>query len=198
MMKNLFPKFPLVLLLAVAGLFVSCDSSLKITTLKNGATQVNFDFSCGPAIEKLVSNLTGEDVALNTVEISSSLEKQGFSQVQAIANGYLAANIKFTDEKNILFEKTDGPLTLALSPAIMLDFYKNCDAETQALLDLFLSPVFNEESMTQDEYLETVASLYGKDVSAELKKSNLNIEINQKKYQISLVKLLTLDEILTF
>ena len=198
MMKKLFPKFPLVLLLAVAGLFVSCDSSLKITTLTNGATQVNFDFNCGPAIEKLVANLTGEDVALNTVEISSSLEKQGFSQVQATANSYLAANIKFTDEKNILFEKTDGPLTLALSPAIMLDFYKSCDAETQALLDLFLSPVFNEESMTQDEYLETVASLYGKDVSAELKKSNLNIEINQKKYQISLVKLLTLDEILTF
>ena len=47
-------------------------------------------------------------------------------------------------------------------------------------LDLFLAPVFNDEVMSEAEYLEMVASFYGNDAAKEVSESVVKINLISK------------------
>ena len=70
-----------------------------------------------------------------------------------------------------------GKLKAAVTRKSLEDFYNNADEQTRMTLDLFLAPVFNNENMSEDEYLEMLGSFYGdaaaKEVSESLVKINL-------------------------
>jgi len=66
---------------------------------------------------------------------------------------------------------------------------------------LFMAPVFTGEPMSEKDYTELVASLYGQDLADELASAHLNIALyapenakKEKPFSISLVTLLTLTE----
>lgn len=42
-------------------------------------------------------------------------------------------------------------------------------------MDLLLAPVFNDEEMTVEEYLEVIAAFYGDSVAEELKTSKVKV-----------------------
>lgn len=170
-MKNFF-KTGAIIAIFFSLLFVSCDATVTVTSSsdsKDGSLTAVYDGTLGPALEKLIDSLS-EDGEINFQD-------------------YLKGRLLF---------KTSPVARLELSPENMVTLYESCDEETRDLLDLFLSPVFSGETLSQEEYLETVASVYGKDAAAELEKSTVHIEVNGKKKEIPLPKLLTLDEIITF
>jgi len=168
-MKNFF-KTGAIIAIFFSLLFVSCDATVTVTSSKtDGSLTAVYDGTLGPALEKLIESLS-EDGEINFQD-------------------YLKGRLLF---------KTSPVARLELSPENMVTLYESCDEETRDLLDLFLSPVFSGETLSQEEYLETVASVYGKDAAAELEKSTVHIEVNGKKKEIPLPKLLTLDEIITF
>ena len=45
-----------------------------------------------------------------------------------------------------------------------------------AFLDLFLAPVFNDEDMTAEEYVEMVGTVYGSEVGKEISSDEINAE----------------------
>lgn len=170
-MKNLF-KNGAIFAIFFSLLFVSCEASVTVTSSadsKDEALSAVYSGSLGPALIKLIDSLSeGNDI-----------------------------NFQDYMKGRLLFQKS--PVArLELSPENMITMYESCDEETRDLLDLFLSPVFSGETLSEEEYLETVASVYGKDAADELGKSIVHIEVNGKKMEIPLPKLLTLDEIITF
>ena len=48
------------------------------------------------------------------------------------------------------------------------------------ILDLFLAPVFNNEQMTESEYLEMVGAFYGESTASEIKSSTVIINLISK------------------
>ena len=48
------------------------------------------------------------------------------------------------------------------------------------ILDLFLAPVFNNEQMTESEYLEMVGAFYGESTASEIKGSTVIINLISK------------------
>ena len=111
------------------------------------------------------------------------------------------------NKKSILF--TTGILSdksskvkVLLTPKQLKKFYDDSEDSTQMLLDMLLSPVFNNEVMTENEYIEMVSSFYGAPVAQEIKNSFVNITIHTiddeiLTWKIPLVQLMTLNKPLT-
>lgn len=201
-MKTKLPKI-LLLLLVLAGFLTSCDSEFKVSSSQKDGVQVEFAFDIGPAVEKMMVSLLDApgELLIDRKALADSLVGQGYKNVKVDKNGRSGVRVSLTENRSNSYLFTSGLIgdkTITLSPAILLDFYKACDEESRALLDLLISPIFNEEEMSEEEYLDTISGFYGKDVAAEFKSSHIKISTEKGSYQISLIKLLTLDEILTF
>ena len=48
------------------------------------------------------------------------------------------------------------------------------------ILDLFLAPVFNDEDMTEAEYIEMVGAFYGSEAAKEIDQSLVKINLISK------------------
>ena len=89
-----------------------------------------------------------------------------------------------------------------MSAKKLLDFYNSSDEEIVSFLDLLLAPVFNDEVLSETEYIETIAAFYGQAAADELAESSFNVTLvtpdgKTSSHVIPMVKLLTLDETLT-
>ena len=112
------------------------------------------------------------------------------------------------DGKSALFTSgvisiENNKLNACLSPKELVAFYNSTDSQTTMFLDMLLSPVLNDELMTEEEYLELLASFYGEDIAQEIKEGIFRITLKnpdgtQTVQSIKFTKLLTLDEVLRF
>ena len=66
---------------------------------------------------------------------------------------------------------------------------------------MLLAPVFNDEVMTQEEYLEVLSTFYGEEIAEEMKTCNFRITLknpdgSQTVQSINFTKLLCLNEVI--
>ena len=134
----------------------------------------------------------------------------GFSNVKAVSKKGSDLTVTMTDKngKSALFTSgvvsvQDKKLQAALTPQTLVKFYKSADAQTVMFLDMLLAPIFNDEKMTQEEYVELLAAFYGEEIAEEIKNSSFRITLknsdgSQTIQSIKFTKLLTLDEVLRF
>ena len=134
----------------------------------------------------------------------------GFSKVKAVSKKGSDLTVSMTDKngKSALFSSgvvsvENGKITASLSPQSLVKFYESADSQTIMFLDMLLAPVFNNEEMSQEEYLEVLASFYGEEIAAEMKASKFKITLknpdgSQTIQTVPFVKLLTLNEVLRF
>ena len=66
---------------------------------------------------------------------------------------------------------------------------------------MLLAPVFNDEVLSIDEYLDTIASFYGKEAADEIKASDFKITLTNadgtaRVFTIPIAKLLTINEVI--
>jgi hypothetical protein len=73
-----------------------------------------------------------------------------------------------------------GRLSAAITRKSLEDFYKSADEQTRMTLDLLLAPVFNDEVMSEAEYLEMLASFYGQAAADEVSQSFVKINLISK------------------
>jgi hypothetical protein len=92
-------------------------------------------------------------------------------------------------------------LTLTLSPQVLQTAAALLPEKEHSYIDLLMAPVFTGETMTEQEYIDTVSSVYGQQIADELKTSTLTIHITaadssgaSEKKVIRLIDLLTLTE----
>lgn len=188
-----------------------CTADVKLELKKDGNVQVSFKGGAGQAFTKMIQAATGTggtgaDLEIyDTKEIAKELSKSGFSNVQVNSNkADISVSMTENTGKSFLFssgilKKTEGELSTELNPKNLAAFYSTADDQIVMILDLLLAPVFNDEEMSENEYLEILASFYGEGIAKELKESTIKITLvnaNGKKVNqtVPLVKLLCLAE----
>ena len=196
--------------------FSSCKVFLSLTQNQNG--DVNVEFSGIPEeafINTIKSFLatdsestTNKNLIIDTAQIKSFLINSGFTNVEVSNQIGANVDIKMTIPKDKTFifdshlleeDETNNSFSINLSPATLQTFYTNADEQIISILDILISPAFYGEEISEEEYIETIASLYGNDVAAEMNKSEIYITLKNKsgkvvKKSLPLKTLLTLKQ----
>lgn len=149
---------------------------------------ITFEGGAGKAFTKMISSAAGAgDSLIDEKEVSYELAKAGFSDVKVNQKKNGAVAISMTDKKQSSYIFTSGivksekgSLKAAITRKSLEDFYAASDEQTRMILDLFLAPVFNNEEMTEEEYLEMVGAFYGQDASKEVSESVVKINLISK------------------
>ena len=213
----------LKLIFAVAALLVlcaGCTSEITLELKKDGSVDVEFLGSAGNAFAALIQSASGmtlsdatsssASVTFDTKEIEYEMGSNGFSKVKAVSKKGTDLTVSMTDKnkKSAMFSSgivsvENGKLSAQLSPQTLVKFYNSADSQTVQFLDMLLSPIFNDEQMSQEEYLEVIEAFYGEDIAEEMKASKFRITLknpdgSQTVQTVPFVKLLTLDEVLRF
>ena len=205
-------------MVALFVLCASCTSEITLELKKDGSVQIEFSGAAEKALAALLNSASGitetenaqQTVIFDTKEIEYEMGTNGFSNVKAVSKNGPDLTVSMTDKngKSALFTSgvvtiKNGKLNATLSPQNLVKFYNSADSQTVQFLDMLLSPVFNDEKISQEEYLEVLASFYGEDIAEEIKASKFKITLKnpdgtQTVQSIPFVKLLTLDEIIRF
>ena len=216
MKKNRFSKFLfLIFSFLICCCFSSCKVFLSLTQKQNG--DVNVEFSGIPEeafINTIKSFLTtdsesttNKNLIIDTAQIKSFLINSGFTNVEVSNQIGANVDIKMTipKDKTFIFDsklvfsnnsESNSSFGIELSPATLQTFYANADEQIISILDILISPAFYGEEISEEEYIETIASLYGNDVAAEMNKSEIYITLKNKSGK-SLKKSLPLKTLLT-
>ena len=178
----------LSLSLSILLLFVSCEGDAKITLKNNGSVAFSFSGFLGDAFEEMMSGAGGDLSGVDEEGIALALRDSGFENINVDVDADKnLISISFEDKQrdsylfseNIVQVKGDS-IELSLTASQFLRLYELSGDDIIALLDLFISPVLNDEVMTEEEYIETVEVTYGAEVGKELKDSNVNFIITDK------------------
>lgn len=219
MKKNRFAKFLIFSFsFLICCVFSSCKVFLSLTQNQNG--DVNVEFSGIPEeafINTIKSFLatdsestTNKNLIIDTAQIKSFLINSGFTNVEVSNQIGANVDIKMTipKDKTFIFDsklvfsnnsESNSSFGIELSPATLQTFYANADEQIISILDILISPAFYGEEISEEEYIETIASLYGNDVAAEMNKSEIYITLKNKsgktlKKSLPLKTLLTLKQ----
>lgn len=188
--NKIFRFFSTLILAGLLALAASCTTDITLTLRQDDSVDIYFDGGAGEAFTNMLLSASGSDAgmaALDAKEISYELAKAGFDGVKVAVND-TNVKITMTDKKRssyifnsgiVKFE--GGKLAVNLTRKSLEDFYTSSDEQTRMILDLFLAPVFNDENMSESEYLEMLASFYGNPSAKEVETSFVNIKLIDKK-----------------
>lgn len=188
------------------SLFVSCTTEITLTLKADDSVDIQFEGGAGAAFTKMILSASGtETPGIDTQAVSYELAKAGFENVKAKAQNS-NVSISMSDKKHSSYIFTSGIVKLSddkkheslktqITRKSLEDFYNSADEQTRMILDLFLSPVFNNDYMSEEEYLEMLASFYGEPAAKEVQDSFVKIILigkNGKKEEqnLPLVQLL--------
>ncbi len=186
-------KSILIFVIPAAIFFTSCSTEVTLTLKQDDSLEISFEGGAGQAFAKMISSAAGlgtsndTDILIDTDAVSYELAKAGFSNVKINQkkNGSVAISMLDKKQTSYLFTskiiKTNkGSITAAITRKSLEDFYASSDEQTRMILDLFLAPVFNNEEMTEDEYIEMLGAFYGTAAADEVKQSFLVINLISK------------------
>ena len=210
-MKIFFKIFKVLIIFSVF-LFFSCSAEITLEAKKDGGVKISYagDFS-GEFLQFLINQDDGNDepyfdnlenAEIDVQVLKESLKNSGFEKVQIISGKLKNLLITMEDksQKSALFYSKllkiqNGTISVDFSYENLKNFYENADEQLQSDLDLLLAPVFNDEKMSETEYLETIAAFYGEKMAGELAKSFvrlivINADGKKQVQKISIPKLL--------
>ena len=193
-------------------LFFSCSAEIVFEVKKDGNVKISYDGDLSGDFLQFLINQDGknteldlgniENTELDVEVLTESLKNSGFENVQILSGKLKNILITMEDksQKSVLFyskllKMQNGSLSVDFSYENLRNFYENADEQLQSDLDLLLAPVFNDEKMTETEYLETIATFYGEKMASELAESFIsliviNIDGKQQVQKISIPKIL--------
>lgn len=192
-------------------MLVSCKSEITLTAQKDGNVIVEFSGECGPYFEQMVRSFTGSDspILFNPSDLKQDFAASGFKNISVSTPTTVGVSVKMTEAGNSFLTKSGLMMSdkknvfVNLSPAILKNFYNSADESLVTVLDLLISPLFNDEEMGEDEYLEMIGSFYGNDASKEIKECNVKLTLisvdgQKKEALLPLAKLLCLNERISY
>lgn len=193
-------------------LFFSCSAEIVFEVKKDGNVKISYDGDLsGDFLQFLINqNDKNAELDLGNIEnteldvevLAESLKNSGFENVQILSGKLKNILITMEDksQKSVLFHSKllkmqNDSLSVDFSYENLRNFYENADEQLQSDLDLLLAPVFNDEKMTETEYLEIIATFYGEKMASELTESFIsliviNIDGKQQVQKISIPKIL--------
>lgn len=189
--------FRQILILIFSLLIISCDTKFFIASNGENAS-FEFETTVSDKMVHFLSAFAGQDISdlseiFNPQEIQQSLQEQGYSNASVKIENNSLLKIKFeTEKKNLSIIRPDG--TIAVNKENLSLIYENLPDQFQSYIDMLMIPSFTGEEISDEEYLDVIASVYGNEISDELK--NATIRIQGKK--IKLLELFNFSEELIF
>ncbi len=173
-----------------------------MTLQEDDSLDIRFEGGAGAAFAKMISSAAGmssseeDGLLIDTASVSYELARAGFSDVKVNQKKGGAVSISMQDKKqtSYLFTskiiKTEkNKIITSITRKSLEDFYASADEQTRMILDLFLAPVFNNEEMSEEEYLEMVAAFYGEGAAREVEESFVILKLVDKAGQKETLRL---------
>lgn len=163
---------------------ISCTPKANIKITDSNSVFLSVDVAPSSATKKLLKSLSsfGSDSAfLEQEEDVSNVETEdGIEIIKLKKTSSLdfSAKLKFSDSSKLLpsmfsFSKEKSNMKFSLDRKTLNSFFSNLANEDKEYLELLMAPSLQEVSMSDDEYIELIASAYGKKIASELKNSFL-------------------------
>ena len=182
-----------IFLILIFFLFASCTTEVTLTLQKDDSVDICFEGGAEAAFAKMINSAAGmgdagsSDVLIDADSVSYELAKTGFSNVKVSQKNGSAVSILMKDKKQIsylfsskILKAEKGKLKASITRKSLEDFYAASDEQTRMILDLFLAPVFNNEEMSEEEYLEMIGAFYGNEAAKEIEQSVVKINLISK------------------
>lgn len=188
-MKNLISIFSGLLLVF---LVLSCSPKLSISVNEDNSTNFNFNLT---NTESFFSNFSAfmdlsQDNFYDIETLTLGLEELGFENINLSigknADLFVSAKLQNYDSinsisrLNSLFSLTEESFTLQIEPQNIIEILTSIPEITD-YLDLLMAPIYTGEDLTEQEYLEFFASVYGESFTKDFENTNIYISINTIK-----------------
>ena len=197
-------------LLPAALIFAGCTASVEVHAGSDKSTAVQYTASFGSAFINTMRSFSDDPAAplFDADTIAAQLRGSGIqnAEVKTPSGTALAVSASIpSGSKNtissaglVTYDNNSNKMTLTLSPSDLTALYASLPETIQSYIDLFMAPVFSGESMTANDYIELVASVYGRPLADEVAAAQVSISLyppagtgTEKKISVPLTDILT-------
>ena len=208
-MKNIYKNLLVALFCSVILFLTSCKSQIKITFSKNACT-VKYSTKLGKALFDTFYAFAGEtesEKIFDTEQFKKIFSEGGLKNVSAeskvideisIQGDIDGNNGDFISGSSIIKSSNNGKnVEIEFSRNNLLKMYDNMPSIMRSYIDLFMAPVFTEEEMSNEEYLELISSVYGQILADEIKTSTVDFIVvlsdgKTKQFSLELIDLINI------
>lgn len=208
-MKNIYKNLFVALFCSVILFLTSCKSQIKITFSKNACT-VKYSTKLGKALFDTFYAFAGETESeriFDTEQFKQIFSEGGLKNVSAeskvideisIQGDIDGNNGDFISGSSIIKSSNNGKnVEIEFSRNNLLKMYDNMPSIMRSYIDLFMAPVFTEEEMSNEEYLELISSVYGQILADEIKTSTVDFIVvlsdgKTKQFSLELIDLINI------
>ena len=208
-MKNIYKNLLVALFCSVILFLTSCKSQIKITFSKNACT-VKYSTKLGKALFDTFYAFAGETESeriFDTEQFKQIFSEGGLKNVSAESKGIDEISIQgdidgnngdFISGASIIKSSNNGKnVEIEFSRNNLLKMYDNMPSIMRSYIDLFMAPVFTEEEMSNEEYLELISSVYGQILADEIKTSTVDFIVvlsdgKTKQFSLELIDLINI------
>lgn len=208
-MKNIYKNLLVALFCSVILFLTSCKSQIKITFSKNACT-VKYSTKLGKALFDTFYAFAGEtesEKIFDTEQFKQIFSEGGLKNVSAeskvidelsIQGDIDGNNGDFISGASIIKSSNNGKnVEIEFSRNNLLKMYDNMPSIMRSYIDLFMAPVFTEEEMSNEEYLELISSVYGQILADEIKTSTVDFIVvlsdgKTKQFSLELIDLINI------
>ena len=191
-MKKAFSVFIAFSSIFFITLIFSCTPSVFIDVDESLKADVKIQNICSQELNSIAKSFGVVDENKSMIDetsVKSELEKNGLSGVSIKVENFadFTASMKCNsianvDEKfgnTIQFEKKNGKtqLRFELTSKMLLDFVQSTEGLNE-IMELLMAPIYTQEQISPEEYLEVLSSFYGKQSSEKFASSDLKIKIS--------------------
>ena len=184
--KNIETAAFFCIALACAALS-ACAPQATLTLKPEGSARIDFQMTISPNAEKTLERFTGTggDRGIFDVQaIQTSLALAGFKSASAEIAQNASLSLSIPAEKGqqypgdaILVDHDKKTASLSLSRDNLSAVFAVFPPETLDFLELLMAPAFTGEELDRKEYVDIIASAYGKTVAGDLENSALSFTI---------------------
>ena len=179
--------FTLSIFILLSILF-SCSPSLRILMKDDNSTEFNVAIT---NTESFFSNFSAfmdfsEDNFYDDQALQLSLQDLGFTDIFIETNtntdikiNAQIQNQNFADEENplsTLISIAENNFTIKINPTNIIELLCTIPEITD-YLDLLMAPIYTGEELSESEYLELFASVYGESFAKDFENTNLLLQI---------------------
>lgn len=208
-MKNIYKNLLVALFISVILFLTSCKSQIKITFSKNACT-VKYSTKLGKALFDTFYAFAGEtesEKIFDTEQFKQIFSEGGLKNVSAeskvideisIQGDIDGNNGDFISGSSIIKSSNNGKnVEIEFTRNNLLKMYDNMPSIMRSYIDLFMAPVFTEEEMSNEEYLELISSVYGQILADEIKTSTVDFIVvlsdgKTKQFSLELIDLINI------
>ena len=185
-MKKIF-YFSLISILIFT--IFSCSPALSISLKNDDSADIQLEIS---NTESFFSNFSAfmdfsEDNFYDKEILSLNLEELGFSNInleteknadlKLFAQLKNLSNLEQENPLSSLFIKNENSFEISINPDNLIDILETLPEITD-YLDLLMAPVYTGEEITEQEYLELFATVYGESFAKDFENTNFVVKIN--------------------